>query len=221
MIARVSQLRIDPARVDEAVGVVRSELVPAVMETTGAVDGRWMVAPETGEVLTVVRWDDAEAMFAAAADLAGVRDTLVRRLRATPVSMQVHEVVGVVIEAPLDPGVDAWSRVVRLGGLTESGMSDGAALFRVVVDEHQGKPGFLSAHWSGDPTTGSGLGLSTWTTEAAAGDDVTAVALRDEVARALGATVVAVGRYLTVGSTPAEHVLDLAAIERSSTRVNG
>lgn len=221
MITRVSQLRIDPARASEAERLVRDEFAPAVLAQPGAQAGQWMVDRGTGEVLAVVRWADDDAMLAAGSALAPVRDAVVTALRATPTSVQIHQVVGLAVERALTLDADAWSHTSILAGVDDSRRADAAALFRIVAEQHESRADHLGTTWTADFSTETSIITSTWATLDALRADVGSdEAVRAEIVRALSAAVVSQGERRTVGATPEVHVIDLTAFDRVPERLS-
>lgn len=220
MITRVSQLRIPPKKADRAEELVRDDLAPAVLGQPGAIAGHWMVDAASGEVLTAVQWADDEAMLAAGAALAGVRDRVVGELRAAPLSLQVHDLVGASVTEALTLDRPAWSHVVVLDGAGPR--DDTAALFRIVADELDGMRGHLGVTWSADFAAGHTLCLATWRTRHDAEQASEASAgVWAEVVRTLSVRLASSTLRRTVGSTPAEHVIDLTGFDRTAALRDG
>lgn len=221
MITRVSQLRIDPAKTDQAERFVNDELAPAVLARPGAIAGRWMVDESSGEVLAVVHWTDEEAMLSAGADLADVRDRVVYDLRATPMSLQIHEVIGVAASEPLSLGSTTWSHVVVLDGGGPDIRADAAAMFRIVADEHEDDGDCLGLVWTADFSAGTTLCLSTWRSiDALRRNEDRAALLWPEIVRALSVRIESQSFRRTVGSAPADHVVDLTGFNRAVHRTS-
>lgn len=197
MIARVSDLRLDPAQIDDGVRRVREDLIPVFGRLDGAVRARWMVSPETGDVLAITVWADEDAMYAAATALASVRDDVVGELHATPRATQVHDVQTIREAGNGAQVTDAWTRVLRIdrarGNATAPDIANAVAgTVDVVEEEH------LADWWSIDTFTGTGLRMATWADRTRASEPTGDAALHRWLEEALGWTVSSVDVYLTI-----------------------
>jgi len=62
----VSRFRVDPAKVEEIIGVFEREIAPQITAAPGFRTLRNMINPQTGDGLVGTVWDDQQAMQAAA-----------------------------------------------------------------------------------------------------------------------------------------------------------
>jgi heme-degrading monooxygenase HmoA len=103
MVARVTSAEIDPVRmsVDQAVGLFRESVVPALHEQEGFEGVYVLVSPE-GQVLALTFWSDEEA---ADAGIAGGRSFYAEQIEKfvtiyrSPPGRETYDVV--VADAPL------------------------------------------------------------------------------------------------------------------------
>ncbi len=216
MIARVSDLRLDPAQIDDGVRRVHEDLVPALGRVPGVERARWMVSPDTGDVLAITGWVDEESMYAAASALAAVRDEVVGELHATPRAAQIHDLQHVE-QRSVPPGdSEHWTRVHRLQRLGDPAGDDIRELLLAAVGELEPAEGYVSDWWSVDTLGGNGLRMTSWSTPEQARKADADEDMRRRIEE-FGWTVSSVDVFLTVEACFAGEALDGAGQASSST----
>jgi len=64
MHARISTYEGDPGKVDEAIGMIEGQVMPAAKAIPGFSAGYWMVDRDTGKAISVTLWETEEALRA-------------------------------------------------------------------------------------------------------------------------------------------------------------
>jgi len=213
MWASFTRVRVDPSRADEAIDLVREELVPAFAGRDGAMQGYWMLDRATGTGLVVSCWADRDSLDAGRAQGGTSRAAVLERLDALLCetgTYEVHALAGT--PAPIDGG-HVWSRVTFLEGVDPVRLAGERGLFASMHAQSATQAGFLSLCWLVDAETHNGMSISTWRSR----DELRASAphgrgLRRKAAQVLGCRVEEVVEVETIGTAgcgPGDLVLDL------------
>lgn len=213
MWATMARVRFDPSRVDEAIDLTRSHLVPGFLAQAGARHGYWMVDRTTGHAVVVTCWASREALEQSRAALGAVRSMVIDELDAVLMETGVYAVhAHAGTGAPIH-GRSAWSRITFVEGLGADVDDPDHALFRTARRRYEDREGFLSLCWLVDAASGNGLGIVTWDTEAAcrSNEDLSrrtrrevelAFACRIDGVEVVQTVAVALGDGVGAGGTP-------------------
>ena len=162
MWAKFTRVLLDPGRVDDAVAAVDRELLPAVLETPGAMEAYSMVERTRGIGIVVTCWADFGALENSRRTIGERRARVLDAVGARIADTAVYEVHG---SAPPPPtGVPVCSRVTFVEGLAPDIGEADQTLFNAALARYGDLDGFLSLCWLVDGRSGNGLGITTWQT---------------------------------------------------------
>jgi heme-degrading monooxygenase HmoA len=191
MYVRTTEVRGDPARIDDGLRVVRDEVFPAVTEMDGCIGMSLLVDRETGRCIATTAWQSEDAMRASADAVRPLRDRAEGALGSSGSDVHQWEVAVVHRDHAAPDG--ACARLTWLSG--DPGTADHAVdTYRMaVLPQIQELDGFCSASLMIDRESGRVVGTVAFDSRQAleASRDV-ARGLRERVAAELGGTVDAV-----------------------------
>jgi len=190
MYVRVNDVSVEPARVDDLIRFVESEVLPVSKQQPGTSGLAMGVDRESGRCSIVSFWDDLDAVHASEANVSGLRDEAMRRFGAT-FDVTVHEVVEMRMAEPPQPG--CWNRVSMLD-VDPSEMDAAIDAFRVsTLPALEAMTGFCAAMLNVDRERGQAVAVTTWRDHDAlrAGTE-RATTLREEVRDKAHATITSV-----------------------------
>jgi heme-degrading monooxygenase HmoA len=189
MYIRSTEVRGDPASIDDGLSLVREEIFPAVSAMDGCVGMSMLIDRQTGRCVTTTAWSSEEAMQASAAAVRPLRDRAERALGSTS-GRYVHQWELAVVHRDHATPDGACARLTWLSG--DPGMVDNAIdMYRMVVlPQIQDLSGFCSASLMVDRETGRVVSTAAYDSreDMEASRDISA-AVRERVVRELGATV--------------------------------
>jgi quinol monooxygenase YgiN len=188
MYVRTSEVRGDPARIDDGMRMVREEIFPAVTEMDGCVGMSLLVDRETGRCIATTAWESEDAMRASADTVRPMRDRAEQALGSTSGSA-VHQWEVAVVHRDHAAPDGACARLTWLSG--DQSMVDHAIdLYRMVVlPQIQDMEGFCSASLMVDREAGRIVGTAAFESrEALEATRSAAASIRTGVVRELGAT---------------------------------
>lgn len=190
MFIRTTEVRGDPADIDDGLRLIREEIFPAVSAMDGCIGMSMLVDRQTGRCLTTTAWSSEDAMRASAAAVRPLRDRAERALGSTSGRYVNQWEVAVVHRDHATPD-GACARLTWLSGGT-LGMVDSAIdMYRMVVlPQIQELDGFCSASLMVDRDSGRVVGTAAFDSREAVEASREAMAgLRERVVRELGATL--------------------------------
>ena len=167
MWASLARVRFHPRLVDRAIGLVHAHLVPDFAAQPGARYGYWMVDRRSGHAVVVKCWHSREAIEDSRAELGAARAMVIDELGALLTETGVYAVHGCAGDGVPISGHHAWSRITFVEGLAPDVEDPDHVLFRTARRRYENRAGFLSLCWLVDAPSGLGLGIVTWTTQAA------------------------------------------------------
>lgn len=211
MWANLARVRFDRQLVDQAIDLVKTQLVPGFMVQPGSRYGYWMVDRMTGHAVVVTCWDSREAIENSRAELGAVRATVIDELDALLTETGVYAVHGCAGDGAPISGQMAWSRITFVEGLPSDVDDPDHVLFRSALRRYADRAGFLSMCWLVDAPSGNGLGIITWDTKAACtASEPASRRTRRQVEQAFGCRIDGVEEVETIAvAAPAHVVLDL------------
>lgn len=192
MFLRTTEIRGDPAAIDDGLRLVREEIFPAVSAMDGCAGMSMLVDRESGRCVTTTAWSSRDAMEASAAAVRPLRDRTERALGTTS-GRYVHQWEAAVMHRDHATPDGAWARLTWLRG--DPGMIDDAVdMYRMVVlPRIQELDGFCSASLMVDREIGRVVSTVAFDgREAVEASRETSAGIRVRVAGDLGATVDAV-----------------------------
>jgi quinol monooxygenase YgiN len=188
MFVRTTEVRGDPAKIDDAMRMVRDEIYPAVTDMDGCVGMSMLVDRETGRCIATTSWESEEAMQATADTVRPMRDRAEEALGSTGGS-EVHQWEVAVVHRDHAAPDGACARLTWLSG--DQNMVDHAIdLYRMVVlPQLRDMEGFCSASLMVDREAGRIVGTAAFETrENLEATRSAAASIRTGVVRELGAT---------------------------------
>ncbi|MCF4121358.1 antibiotic biosynthesis monooxygenase [Antribacter sp. KLBMP9083] len=187
MFVRTSEVRGDPARIDDGLRLVREEIYPAVSAMDGCAGMSLLVDRQTGRCIATTSWRSEDAMLASADAVRPLRDRAEQALGSTSGS-DVHQWEVAVVHRDHAAPEGAWARLTWLSG--DPSMVDHAIdTYRMVVlPKIQELDGFCSSSLMVDREAGRVVGTAAFETrEAVEGSRDAATRIRTGVVRELGA----------------------------------
>jgi hypothetical protein len=211
MWANLARVRFDRKLVDQAIGLVRTHLVPGFVTQPGSRYGYWMVDRTTGHAVVVTCWDNREAIEDSRAELGAARAMVMDELDALLIETGIYSVHACAGDGVPISGQSAWSRITFVEGLASEVDDPDDVLFRSALRRYEGYAGFLSMCWLVDAPSGNGLAIVTWDTKASrTASESASRRTRRHVERALRCRIDGVEEVETIAvATPVHDVLDL------------
>lgn len=189
MFLRTTEVRGDPADIDDGIALVREEIFPAVSAMDGCVGMSMLVDRETGRCLTTTAWSSEDTMRASAAAVRPLRDRAERALGSTS-GRYVHQWEVAVVHRDHATPDGACARLTWLSG--EQGVIDRTVdTYRMVVlPQIQELDGFCSASLMVDRETGRVVSTAAFDSrEAVEASREISAGIRERVVGDLGATL--------------------------------
>lgn len=193
MYARSTTFKGRTEAVDDAIALVRDEVMPAVQEMDGSVGLSMLVDRATGTGIVTTAWESQQAMRGSAGRVAPLRERAQQLFTAAP---EVREwEIGVLHRAHHTPeGACArvtWTRMPRERMDTNREMFADEVLPRL-----EQLPGFCSASLLLDRDTGRGaLAIVYDSADALAGSRQAAAGIRTEVLQAMASELLDVAEF--------------------------
>ncbi|MFJ3403772.1 hypothetical protein [Promicromonospora sp. NPDC090134] len=189
MYVRTTEVRGDPAGIDDGLRIVREEVFPAVTGMDGCVGMSMLVDRESGRCVATTAWQSHDAMMASADGVLPLRERAVQALGSTG-GGDVHEWESAVVHRDHATPDGACARLTWLSGGQD--MVDRCIdLYRLVIlPQLQEMDGFCSASLMVDREAGRAVGTTAFDSMGAvmAAREATA-RIRERVVGELGATV--------------------------------
>ncbi len=188
MYVRTTEVRGDPARIDDGLRVVRDEVFPAITEMDGCVGMSLLVDRETGRCIATTAWQSEDAMRASAEAVRPLRDRAEAALGSSGSEVNQWEVAVVHRDHAAPEG--ACARLTWSSG--DPGTADHAVdTYRMVIlPQVQELDGFCSASLMIDREHGRAVGTAVFDSrQALEASRDTARGLRERVAGEIGATI--------------------------------
>ncbi|MFI6428283.1 hypothetical protein [Promicromonospora sp. NPDC050880] len=189
MYIRTTEVRGDPADIDDGLRLVREDIFPAVSAMDGCVGMSMLIDRESGRCVTTTAWSSEDAMTASAAAVRPLRDRMERALGSTS-GRYVHEWEVAVVHRDHPTPDGACARLTWLSGARDR-VDDAIDLYRMtVLPQIQDLDGFCSASLMVDRNTGRVVSTVAFDSRAAveAGREI-AAGIRERVVGELGAMV--------------------------------
>jgi heme-degrading monooxygenase HmoA len=189
MYIRTTEVRGDPAKIDDGLQLVREEIFPAVTAMDGCVGMSMLINRETGRCVTTTAWSSEDAMQASAAAVRPLRDRAERAVGSTS-GRYVHQWEVAVVHRDHATPDGACARLTWLSG--DPGMVDDAIdMYRMVVlPRIQELDGFCSASLMVDREIGRVVSTAAFDSrEAVEASREVAAGIREQVVRELSANV--------------------------------
>jgi heme-degrading monooxygenase HmoA len=159
MYLRINEVAVDADRIDDLIGFVESDVLPAIREQSGARGLAMAVDRDAGQCAIVSFWDDLDQLRASDANVARMRDTAAERFGAT-FDVSVNEVAERRIAQ--QPGPGCWNRVSMLD-VAESEFDAAIETFRIsTLPALEAIPGFCAALLSMNRERRSMVAVTTW-----------------------------------------------------------
>lgn len=221
MWASLARVRFDPQLVDGAIELVKTHLVPDFVARPGSRYGYWMVDRITGHAVIVMCWNSREAIEDSRTELGAARAMVIDELDALLTETGVYAVHGCVGDGDPISLQLAWSRITFVEGLAPNVDDPDHVLFRTARRRYENRAGFLSLCWLVDAPSGLGLGIVTWTTQAACtGSEPAGRRARRQVERAFRCRIDGVETVETIAvAAPTSDRATLAPPRRTASQL--
>lgn len=163
MFARLTQIKSDPARVDELVEQLKAELLPVFQQQPGYLGTISSADRSTGRGAVATYWDSMENLRASEGAIFAARDKFSAQHGSETVSFHRCEIP--VQESKVDPYVGQFSRVTVVVGGDPATTDAGIARFRdEVAPLALSLPGCEAAVLMIDRENNVGFAISAWDT---------------------------------------------------------
>jgi hypothetical protein len=189
MYVRTSEVRGDPARIDDGIRIVREEIFPAVSEMDGCAGMSLLVNRQTGRCIATTSWRSEDTMLANVSAVRPLRERAEQALGSTSGSDVRQWEVAVVHRDHAAPD-GAWARLTWLS--SDPDLVDHAIdIYRMIVlPRIQDLAGFSSASLMVDRETGRLVGTAAFDSlEAVEASRDTAARTRERAVGEIGAVV--------------------------------
>ncbi|MFC8800494.1 hypothetical protein ACFT2C_22410 [Promicromonospora sp. NPDC057138] len=189
MYVRTSEVRGDPAKIDDGLRLVREEVFPAVTTMDGCAGMSLLVDRETGRCIATTSWQTEDAMRMSADTVRPLRDRAEMALGSTSGS-EVHQWEVAVVHRDHAAPDGAHARLTWLSG-DQAIVDRGIDLYRMVIlPQIQAMDGFCSASLMVDRAAGRIVGTAAFDTrESLEASRGAAANIRTGIVRELGATI--------------------------------
>lgn len=190
MFIRTTEVRGDPADIDDGLRLIREEIFPAVSAMDGCIGMSMLVDRETGRCLTTTAWSSEDAMRASAAAVRPLRDRAERALGSTS-GRYVHQWEVAVVHRDHATPDGAYARLTWLSGGTLSMVDNAIDMYRMVIlPQVQELDGFCSASLMVDRDSGRVVSTVAFDSrEAVEASREVSTGIRERAVRELGATL--------------------------------
>ena len=156
MFVRTSEVRADPAKIDDGIAVVRDEIFPVVSEMDGCVGMSLLVSRESGLCIATTAWQSEDAMSASADRVMSLRGRAEQSLGSS--GSEVHQWEVAVVHRDHAAPQGACARLTWLSG--DPATADRAidTYKMAVLPRLEGMDGFCSASLMIDREAGRVVG---------------------------------------------------------------
>jgi hypothetical protein len=93
MYARVLKIQAPVGTIDEARRAIEGEAIPALRALPGFAHGYWLADRQSGRALTVLLWEDEQALRDSEEVGRRIREGITQRLGATIEAVEAYEVI--------------------------------------------------------------------------------------------------------------------------------
>jgi heme-degrading monooxygenase HmoA len=188
MYVRTSELRGDPAKVDDGLRLVREEIYPAVTAMDGCKGMSLLVDRETGRCVATTAWESEEAMRGSADAVRPLRDRAEQALGAS--GSEIHQWEVAVVHRDHAAPDGACARLTWVSG-DPSTMERAIDTYRMaLLPRIQELDGFCSASLMVDREAGRVVGTAAFDSrEALEASREAAAGIREVVVSELGAMI--------------------------------
>ena len=114
MFVRTTEVRADPAKIDDGIAVIRDEVFPTVSGMDGCAGMSLLVDRDSGRCIATTAWQSEDGMRASAQSVVPLRDRAVQSLGSSGSEVHQWEVAAVHRDHFVPDG--AWVRVTWLSG---------------------------------------------------------------------------------------------------------
>ena len=179
MYVRANQVSVDPARLDDLVGYVQDQVLPAAQGQQGNRGLVMAVDRDSGRCTIVSFWDDLDTLHSSEAGISRFRDGAREQFGAT-LDVMVAEVLDREVREQPRPG--CWNRVTMLD-VAPGDIDPAAEAFRAsTLPGLMAIDGFCAAMLTTDRDHGRAVAVTTWRDrEALDASAERATTLREEV----------------------------------------
>ncbi|RBY80559.1 hypothetical protein DQ238_08210 [Geodermatophilus sp. TF02-6] len=193
MYARSTTIRGNRQAIDEGIGYVRDEVMPAVQRMEGCVGLSMLTDRESGHCIVTTSWRDQEAMHASAEGVRPLRDRAAEVFGGQP---EVHEWEVAVMHRVHEAHHGACTRVTWIRGDPDS-MDRALDAYRMsLVPRLEDLQGFCNVSLMTHTAEGMAVTAVTYDSHQDMADTrQQARALRDEFAPALGVAVTDIAEF--------------------------
>jgi heme-degrading monooxygenase HmoA len=158
MYARATTVQADPQRIDQGIGYIRDEVMPAVQSMPGCMGLSMLCDRDSGRCIVTTSWDSEETMSASREAVRAMRE------QATDVmggQFEVQEWEIAVVHRAHAMGEGAWARVTY-SRLSDMGQADRVidAWKSNILPRLEDFDGFASASLMVDRSTGRAVGTA-------------------------------------------------------------
>jgi heme-degrading monooxygenase HmoA len=180
MRARVLRLTIKKDRFDEAREIIEGGVVPALRAQSGFVRGAMLFDRASGDVLTAVLWESEDALTAW--EKSPVMASQLSRIMPALEAQPTREVYDIAYRIPIEGG-PTHARTIE--ARVKPGREEAtAAMYAEIVEQSlKNQPGFQAALLLQDRTSGVGISITAWDSEAAIQANESSGAVRANMAR--------------------------------------
>lgn len=193
MYARSTTLIANPSSIDRAIGLMRDDVMPALMSIDGCLGVSCLIERESGRCIATSAWQSLEAMQTSENQVAPVRNRLTNTLGANRPLVQEWEIPIMHRAQPAPTG--AGARLTWLKG-DPANMDNSIESFKMIIPVLDDVPGFCSASLLIDRQTGQAVSTVVYeSSEAVARTRDIGQTLRRRVAQQAGAEVLDVAEF--------------------------
>lgn len=165
MYARVTRVKGDPAKLDQTVERLKTELIPIFEQQPGYLGVISVANRETGEGATTTYWDSMENLKASEGAIFAARDKFTADQGAELLSFHRCEVAVVERKEGAGPRAGAFVRATTLSGGDPARLDDGIQRFREqVAPLALSQPGCLASVLLVDRENNVSFAVSSWET---------------------------------------------------------
>ena len=188
MFVRTTEVRADPAKIDDGIAVVRDDIFPMVSEMDGCVGMSLLVNRDSGRCIATTAWQSQDAMRESAEKVVPHRERAEQSLGSSGSEVHQWEVAAVHRDHAAPEG--ACARLTWLSGDPATGDRAIDTYKMAVVPRLQEMDGFCSASLMIDRDAGRVVGTVVFDSrEALEASRDAAQSLRERVASELGASI--------------------------------
>jgi hypothetical protein len=141
MFARSTSIVVEPSAIDQAVSMLRDEVMPQLMAINGCVGLSALIDRESGRCIATSSWESAAAMRASAGQVSPMRDRFIRTVGGGEPLIQEWEIP--IMHRWHPAPEDAGARVTWLLG-DPSNIENAIESFRMILPQLDALDGFCS-----------------------------------------------------------------------------